>query len=193
MITYVKDERYPLTADDIRRENPQVSFPADIPNWLAAEYGYQAVVQLPRPEVPVGQVADPWQAPQREILHVTTEEDATHPITNEIDHSLVGKNVYSNRLIMGWTLRPLTASEIAEARAEMAVESWRAKAILAQEGYLEAANTVVSQADPVTQMAWEKAPTFHRSSAAIQTIGKALGMDDATIDGLFQQAAAIKI
>lgn len=45
-MNYIKDDRYPITLDDIRKENPQTSFPT---NFDPAAFGYSPVFT---PDIP---------------------------------------------------------------------------------------------------------------------------------------------
>ncbi|MEM9968504.1 MAG: hypothetical protein AAF755_10420 [Pseudomonadota bacterium] len=192
MSSYVKEGRYPLTQEDIRRENPRVSLPADIPDWMAAEYGYQSVFELPRPALQPGEVAETWAAPQREVIGVVTEAEATHPITKEVDQTLIGRQLYGNRWVIGWTVRPMTATEIAALRPEMTVSRLTGRLVLGEQ--------VCAQLDAVANDAetpWAMrqtiayAQTWRRMSEEIDEIGYLLGFDEEQKDTLFLQAMAL--
>lgn len=44
-------ERFPYTLDNLRRDNPQTSFPVEVPDALLAAYGTYPVQQTPAPVV----------------------------------------------------------------------------------------------------------------------------------------------
>ena len=77
-------------------------------------------------------------------------------------------------------------------RAGMVVSRFQAKAALSAAGLLEAAETAVSGADAMTQLAWAEAIEFRRNSPAILALSGALGLSDTDLDGLFRAAALIE-
>lgn len=94
---------------------------------------------------------------------------------------------------IGWQQRPLNERELSEWRETLVVDAWKAKAVLDQGGHLAVAEAAVANAGGMIAMAWANAPTFSRTSAAIQKISTLLELDDDAIDDLFRQAAAIEI
>lgn len=49
-MTYKNGNRYPYTDDDLRRDNPRVSFPARLSDAIRARYGMEPVAIPPKPE-----------------------------------------------------------------------------------------------------------------------------------------------
>ena len=62
-ITNGQIDQYPYTVGNLRRDNPQTSFPRTIPAETLAEYGVYPVTVLDRPSVTSAQVADRQSEP----------------------------------------------------------------------------------------------------------------------------------
>jgi len=60
-ITDGKITAYPYTLDDLRKDNPQTSFPAEMPPERMAEYGVFPVEEVPAPVVRASQSATPGE------------------------------------------------------------------------------------------------------------------------------------
>lgn len=74
------------------------------------------------------------------------------------------------------------------------VDMWQARAALRAAGKLDAANAVIAAAgNPTLSDAWEYGNTITRGSPAIASLGAALGLTDADIDGLFVAASNIRV
>ena len=71
------------------------------------------------------------------------------------------------------------------------VSRFQARASLYQANMLESAELAVSNADPLTQMAWADAQEFRRDSPSVGVIAAALNLTDAEIDDLFIAASDI--
>lgn len=84
------------------------------------------------------------------------------------------------------------AATLETERAGMVVSRFQAKAALSAAGLLTAAETAVSGADAMTQLAWAEAIEFRRNSPAILALSGALGLSDTDLDGLFRAAALIE-
>ena len=84
---------------------------------------------------------------------------------------------------------PLSALE-AE-RAAMKCSRFQARAALHLAGLLEATETAVAASDPITQIAWQDATDYYRSSETIAVIAKAINLTDEQIDDLFRVAMTI--
>lgn len=77
-------------------------------------------------------------------------------------------------------------------RANMVVSRFQAKAALSSAGLLASAETAVSGADALTQLAWAEAVEFQRNSPAINTLASALSLSATDLDDLFRAAALIE-
>lgn len=73
------------------------------------------------------------------------------------------------------------------------VTAFKARAALANSGYLEVVTAYMDTLSPndVSRLAWEYAQTFKRTSPTIVGLAPLLGMDDAQLDQLFIAAAQI--
>lgn len=124
-ITNGKVTQYPYTAGDLRRDNPNVSFPKNIPNGVFARYGVYPVGYQAAPEYdPMTHLLSHSYLPEREITGYYTEDDAPMP-------EMVNEPIYSGRWILTKTVVALTEEQIAErdARAAKAVRKKRGELI----------------------------------------------------------------
>ena len=71
------------------------------------------------------------------------------------------------------------------------VTRYQALAALYNAGLLDQVKAAVAAAGGLTQIAWDNATTFERSSAFISAMQGALGLTAAQVDGLFVAAAQI--
>ena len=120
-ITNGQVAQYPYTAGDLRRDNPNVSFPKNIPTGVMARYGMFPVGYQAAPEFdPMTHRIEHSNLPEREIIGYTTNEDARDPATGEIDFDQVGLPKYSGRWVLTKTVVPLTEEQIADRDAQVA-------------------------------------------------------------------------
>ena len=106
--------RYPYSAGQLRRDNPNVSFPRNIPLEIMRRYGMRPVTTEAMPEYdPLTHKVTTATAPTRGVVRLMTEADATDPITNVVDQSLVGTPIYGNDWVLTRTVVELTSDEIA--------------------------------------------------------------------------------
>jgi hypothetical protein len=70
------------------------------------------------------------------------------------------------------------------------VTDLQARLALAAAGLLDDVETAIGAADRTTQVWWDRALTIRRDSVYIASIGAALGLSEAQIDGLFIDAAS---
>jgi hypothetical protein len=76
--------------------------------------------------------------------------------------------------------------------AEVAL--WQARVALARRQLLAPANAAIgASGDAALQAAWEYGNTISRGSPALAALAGALSLDEATIDALFVEAAAIHV
>lgn len=157
--------KYPYSTGQLRRDNPNVSFPRNIPVEIMRRYGMRPVTTEAMPDYnPLTQKVTTATTPTRNVVRLMTEEDATDPITNEVNTDLVGTPIYGNDWVLTRTVVDLTAEEIAEQDAATA-ETNRAKRnqLLAETDYfaltdvtMDAAMTSYRQAlrDITTHSNW---------------------------------------
>ena len=114
-------EQFPYTLGDLRRDNPQTSFPKNIPIEIARRLGVFPVEELTKPAFdPLVQTLNRDAVPHKEVIRLKTEEDATDPITGEVDQAQVGKPIYGNKWLVGYT-----AENKPQDQAESAVRNKR--------------------------------------------------------------------
>lgn len=71
------------------------------------------------------------------------------------------------------------------------ITPFQAHAILLIDGHLETVETLVAQADAMTQLAWRKAQEFLRTSPTIAAIQQQLGWTNEYVDDLFVRGSKI--
>lgn len=102
-LTNGQPDKFPYTIEQFRRDNPHTGFPKIIPDSMLKRYGVFPVEELPKPEFDhLVQSLVQDDMPHREIISLTTEKDATNPITGEVDQDRVGQHVYGNRWLIGY-------------------------------------------------------------------------------------------
>ncbi len=110
-ITNGQVAQYPYTAGDLRRDNPNVSFPKNIPNGVFAKYGAYPVGYQAAPDYdPLTHRLEHSNLPEREVTGYYTEEDAPIP-------EMVGEPIHSGRWVLTKTVVALTDEQIADATA----------------------------------------------------------------------------
>ena len=113
--------KYPYSTGQLRRDNPNVSFPRNIPVEIMRRYGMRPVTTEAMPDYdPLTQKVTTATTPTRNVVRLMTEADATDPITNEVNTDLVGTPIYGNDWVLTRTVVDLTADEIAANDAETA-------------------------------------------------------------------------
>lgn len=124
-VKHNKVERYPYTTGQLRRDNPNVSFPRKIPEGVMRRYGMYPVTMGEVPEYnTLTQKIVKAIRPTRNVIRLMTEEDATDPITNEVNADLVGTPLYGNKWVLEYEVVDLTEEEIT-ANAEKAAQDVR--------------------------------------------------------------------
>jgi len=114
--------RYPYSAGQLRRDNPNVSFPRNVPIEIMRRYGMRPVTIEAMPDYdPLTHKVTTATTPTRGVVRLMTEEDATNPITEEVNTDLVGTPIYGNDWVLTRTVVDLTADEIATNDAATAV------------------------------------------------------------------------
>ena len=113
--------RYPYSSGQLRRDNSNVSFPRNVPIEIMRRYGMRPVTIEAMPDYdPLTQKVTTATTPTRGVVRLMTEEDATDPITEEVNTDLVGTPIYGNDWVLTRTLVDLTADEIAANAVETA-------------------------------------------------------------------------
>jgi hypothetical protein len=119
--------RYPYSAGQLRRDNPNVSFPRNVPIEIMRRYGMRPVTVEAMPEYnALTEKVTTATTPTRGVVRLMTEADATDPITEEVNTDLIGTPIYGNDWVLTRTVVELTEDEIA-ANAVEAAEANRKK------------------------------------------------------------------
>ena len=113
--------RYPYSVGQLRRDNPNVSFPRNVPIEIMRRYGMRPVTVEAMPDYdPLTQKVTTATTPTRGVIRLMTEADATDPITEEVNTDLIGTPIYGNDWVLTRTVVELTEDEIAANDAEAA-------------------------------------------------------------------------
>lgn len=161
-------EIYPYSIGQLRRDNPQTSFPRNPSETLLAQYNVFSVVLTPQPEI----------NPMAQRI-----EEAT-PVLFEGDWLQV------------WSVIDLTPEEIAqrlqERREAMIVSPRQARLALFSVDKLADVDAAIAALDEPTKsqvtIEWEYATTIERLSPWVIAMTGALGMSEAETDALFELA-----
>ena len=98
-----KIDQFPYTIGQLRKDNPNVSFPKNITAGVMQKYGMVGVVEGPQPECGPYQTVQRNALPTRPVVRYTDNEDARDPATGDIDLSQVGLPVYANYWMIGYS------------------------------------------------------------------------------------------
>ena len=107
-------DQFPYTIGQFRRDNPQTSFPKQIPDTILRRYGVYQVTELEKP------IYDPLVqtlvagTPAREVIRMKTEADCTDPDTGEVDTDQVGQPLYGSEWEVAHTVQNMEQA-VAEA------------------------------------------------------------------------------
>lgn len=115
-ITNDQPVEFPYTIGQFRRDNPETSFPKHIPDTMLKRHLVHPVIELSKPAYdPLVQDLVMDDMPHKEVIRLKTEEDATDPITGEVDQEQVGQPIYGNRWFVGYTVenKPLDVAQAA--------------------------------------------------------------------------------
>ena len=113
-------DQFPYTIGQFRRDNPNTSFPAQIPNTILRRYAVYEVTELAKPSYdPLVQTLVVG-TPTREVIRMKTEADCTDPETGEVNTDQVGQPLYGNEWEVSYT-----AQNMEQATAESNVRARR--------------------------------------------------------------------
>jgi hypothetical protein len=158
-------ERY--TIGQLRRDNPQVSFPKNIPDDTLAEYSVYPLAATPMPTY--------------------------NPDTQRISEGT--PELVDGVWMQAWVVTDLTIEELATRLAEwrrgMVVSPLQMRRALRAQALADAVAAYVAVQDADTQDAWEYAVEIRRNDALIAAAADALGMSETEVDDLFRLAASL--
>jgi hypothetical protein len=113
-------DQFPYTIGQFRRDNPNTSFPRQIPDTILRRYAVYEVTELEKPSHdPLVQTLVVG-TPTREVIRMKTEEDCTDPDTGEVDTDQVGQPLYGSEWEVTYTVQNME-----QATAEANVRSKR--------------------------------------------------------------------
>ena len=92
--------KYPYTVGDFRKDNPNTSFPRQIPVTILRRHNVQPVLELPKPDTEQYEIAARDLMPHKEVIRLKTEEDATNPITRSIRIKSVSPSTGTSGLLV---------------------------------------------------------------------------------------------
>jgi len=88
--------KFPYTFGDLRKDNPNVSFPKNITQGIMQKYGMVGVLEGPKPECGTYQRVERNVTPTRPVIGQYTEEDAPMP-------DMVGEDIIAGYWMIGYT------------------------------------------------------------------------------------------
>lgn len=161
--------KYPYSLTDMRIDNPNVSFPADVSDAIAADFN----------TFPIAEVAAPTYDPDTQTLVWVNPTYANGVWTQQ------------------WRVDALTPEEIAERlaqwRSTASCTPFQGRMALADADLLTQVETAINAADQKTKTAWEYALEWKRTSPLIATLAAALNLSDTEVDDLFRAAIQIQV
>lgn len=158
---------YPYSIRQLKRDNPQVSFPREMPEERLAEWGVY----------PVTKVAQPGYDPETQ----TVEEG--EPIQVEGIWTQV------------WNVRSLTTDEL-KSRVPESISRRQAKQLLIQLGQIESIQNIINAVeDPIEkqllQSWWDDSQTFERHHPTVIEMSSLLGWSEQDLDDMFIEASKL--
>ena len=167
-LTNGQPSQFPYTVGQFRRDNPHTSFPKTIPDEMLRRHAVYPVEKLPEPDFdPLVQNLVRDAMPHKEVIYTKNEEDATDPITGEIDQEQVGQPVYGNKWLVGYTVenKPQDQAEdaVRKKRDKLIAETdWMALSdnTMTQEwaDYRQALRDITAQEDFPYNVTWPTKP-----------------------------------
>ena len=88
--------KFPYTFGDLRKDNPNVSFPKNITQGIMQKYGMVGVLEGPKPTLGAYQTVQRNALPTRPVIGQYTEEDAPMP-------EMVGEDIIANYWMIEYT------------------------------------------------------------------------------------------
>lgn len=163
--------------------------------WKRSEAHPEQVVV---PVVGTGSYEPPVVDPNFDPTHtpVVEPKPAFDPFTQYVTLNLIEDPMQAT---VGWTIHDMTAEEQAQHlshwRSVADVTPRQARLELAKRGLLANIDTIIAalpaDQQDVVRIEWEYAVSVERSSAWVEQLGAALGLDDVGLDGLFRDAAKL--
>jgi hypothetical protein len=157
----------PYTIAQLKNDNPQVSFPSEIPADTLASFGVYALLPTLTPEYNV----DTQRVNEGEPILINDAWTQTWVITNKSAEEL-------NTELFNW-------------RKRVKVSPLQMRRALRQQELVSAVTAYIAQQSEDTQDAWEYAIEIRRNDPLIESAAAALGKTPAEIDDLFRLAQTL--
>ena len=132
-------DQFPYTVGQLRRDNPNVSFPKKVTLEILASFNVYPVKDEPPAYDPLVERLDRAPIPNGEVVYYKNEEDATDPETGDVNQDQVGEPVYGN-----WT----TVYSVERLPKDQAAENIRAERnrLLAETDWMALSDNTMTQA-----------------------------------------------
>lgn len=158
---------YPYSIRQLKRDNPQVSFPREMPDERLADWGVYRVAKVEQP------VYDPETQALEEGQPVQVEGIWTQV----------------------WNVRSLTTEEL-KSRVPGSISRRQAKQLLIQLGQIESIQNIIDAVeDPIEkqllQSWWDDSQTFERHHPTVIEISSLLGWSEQDLDDMFIEASKL--
>jgi hypothetical protein len=156
---------YPYSIRQLRRDNPQVSFPRDIPDERLADWGVYRVAK----------VAHPVYDPETQAL------EEGQPV--QID------GVWTQV----WNVRSLTTEEL-KSRVPQSITKRQARQELIESGFIGAVEAAIDAIQDPTQKAlmlswWNDSQDYERANPELITMAASIGLTEEQLDAMFLSAS----
>lgn len=156
--------KFPYSYEDLKRENPQTSWPTSMPIERLNEYGIHIVVAKGQPEY----------------------DASTHKVVD----SIPTWNAVKKQWEQAFNVVPLSAEEL-KARVPQSVTMRQARLALHRSGLFETIVAAVNAAGEEVKIEWEYASEVQRNSSLVSTLSSAIGIPDEQLDNLFVLAGSL--
>lgn len=158
---------YPYSISQLRKDNPQVSFPKEMPEERLAEWNVYHVTKVPQPEY-----------------------NSETQIIEELEPAL--QNGVWQQV---WNVRDLTPEE-KKARVPESISRRQAKQLLIQLGQIELIQNIINATeDPIEkqllQSWWDDSQTFERHHPTVIGMNSLLGWTEEDLDIMFIEASKL--
>jgi len=168
-LTSGQPDQFPYTVGQFRRDNPNTSFPRQIPNTILRRYAVYEVTELEKPtHDPLVQTLVVG-TPTREVIRMKTEADCTDPDTGEVDTDQVGQPLYGSEWEVEHTVQNMEQA-VAEANVRskrgglLSETDWMALSDVTMSdsitAYRQALRDIPSQAGFPFSVTWPTKPSY---------------------------------
>lgn len=157
-------EQYPYSPEQLRADNPDTSFPAEMPAALLEEFGVYEVAPVDVPAVSSTQIVSE------------------------------GTPVFDGQWKQSWVVREMTSEELQARVPAVATMRQARLALLQIGKLDDVTAAIDAMSEPqksAAQIEWEYALTVERNSALLQALAAAIGLTDQDLNDLFTLAVTL--